>query len=171
MRRTKNYLNRNFKKERSDDSLSTKKRSELMSKIRSKETKFEQEIVCALKKTTRKKFQTNVASIRGKPDIVFHKYKVCVFLDSDFWHGWYYPKWKHLLKNDFWREKNRKQPKARPKEYFLFKAKRMDCFTFLGTRNQKKPGTSIKRNNPNTAMSVSTNLIASLSSRWCRKIF
>ena len=112
MRRTKNYLNRNFKKERSDDSLSTKKRSELMSKIRSKETKFEQEIVCALKKTTRKKFQTNVASIRGKPDIVFHKYKVCVFLDSDFWHGWYYPKWKHLLKNDFWREKienNRKR--------------------------------------------------------------
>ncbi len=112
MKRTKNYLNRNFKKERSNDSLSTEKRSELMAKIRSKETKFEQEIVHALKKITRKKFQTNVISIRGRPDIVFQKYKVCVFLDSDFWHGWYYPKWKHLLKNDFWREKienNRKR--------------------------------------------------------------
>lgn len=112
MKRTKNYLNRNFKKERSNDSLSIEKRSELMAKIRSKETKFEKEIVHALKKTTRKKFQTNVTSIRGRPDIVFHKYKVCVFLDSDFWHGWYYPKWKHLLKNDFWREKienNRKR--------------------------------------------------------------
>ena len=105
MKRTRNYLNRNFKKKRSDDSLSIKERSELMGRIRSKETKFEQEVVQALKKITKKKFQTNVTSIRGKPDIVFHKYKVCVFLDSDFWHGWYYPKWKHLLKNDFWREK------------------------------------------------------------------
>lgn len=110
--KTSNYLNRNFKKERSPDSLSREKRSELMAKIRSKGTKLEQEFICDLRKATRKKFQTNVSSLKGKPDIVFHKYKVCVFLDSDFWHGWYYPKWKHLLKNDFWREKienNRKR--------------------------------------------------------------
>ncbi|MFH1145643.1 MAG: very short patch repair endonuclease [bacterium] len=108
----KNYLNRNFKKERSDDLLPTKKRSELMSKIRSRDTKFEKEFIAALRKATRKKFQTNVASIKGKPDIVFQKDKICIFLDSNFWHGWYYPRWKHLLKNDFWREKienNRKR--------------------------------------------------------------
>lgn len=110
----KNYLNRNFKKERSNDSLPTKKRSELMSKIRSRDTKFEREFISALMKATRKKFQTNVVSIKGKPDIVFSKDKICVFLDSDFWHGWYYPQWEHLLKNDFWREKienNRKRDK------------------------------------------------------------
>jgi DNA mismatch endonuclease (patch repair protein) len=114
MKRMKNYLNRNFKKERSDDPLPTKKRSELMSKIRSRDTKFEREFILALKKATRKRFKTNVASIKGKPDIVFLKNKICVFLDSDFWHGWYYPRWKHLLKNDFWREKienNRKRDK------------------------------------------------------------
>ena len=105
MKKTRNYLNRNFKKERSDDLLPTKKRSELMSKIRSRDTKFEREFIDALKKSTRKKFRTNVVSIKGKPDIVFQKDKVCIFLDSDFWHGWYYPKWKHLLKNDFWRKK------------------------------------------------------------------
>ena len=105
MKKTKNYLNRNFKKERGDDLLPTKKRSELMSKIRSRDTKFEREFIDALKKSTRKKFRTNVVSIKGKPDIVFQKDKVCVFLDSDFWHGWYYPRWKHLLKNDFWRKK------------------------------------------------------------------
>ncbi len=105
MKKTKNYLNRNFKKGRSDDLLPIKKRSELMSKIRSRDTKFEREFIVSLRKATRKKFQTNVASIKGKPDIVFQKDKVCVFLDSDFWHGWYYPRWKHLLKNDFWREK------------------------------------------------------------------
>jgi DNA mismatch endonuclease (patch repair protein) len=76
-----------------------------MSKIRSRDTKFEQGFITSLRKATRKKFETNVVSIKGKPDIVFQKDKVCVFLDSDFWHGWYYPRWKHLLKNDFWREK------------------------------------------------------------------
>ncbi len=114
MKKIKNYLNRNFKKERSEDLLPTKKRSELMSKIRSRDTKFEREFIVSLRKATRKKFQTNVSSIMGKPDIVFQKDKVCVFLDSNFWHGWYYPRWKHLLKNDFWREKienNRKRDK------------------------------------------------------------
>lgn len=114
MKRTKNYLNRDFKKERSNDPLPTKKRSELMSKIRSRDTKFEREFIFALKKATQKRFRTNVGSIKGKPDIVFLKNKICVFLDSDFWHGWYYPRWKHLLKNDFWREKienNRKRDK------------------------------------------------------------
>ena len=112
MKKTKNYLNRNFKKERSDDLLPAKKRSELMAKIRSRDTKFEREFILSLRKATRKRFRTNVASIKGKPDIVFQKDKVCVFLDSNFWHGWYYPRWKHLLKNNFWREKiqnNRKR--------------------------------------------------------------
>lgn len=114
MKKTKNYSNRDFNKKRSNDLLSKKKRSELMSKIHSRDTKFEQEFIFALKKAIRKKFQTNVASIKGKPDIVFQKDKICVFLDSDFWHGWQYPRWKHLLKNDFWREKienNRKRDK------------------------------------------------------------
>lgn len=105
MKKRKNYLNRNFKKERGDDLLPTKKRSELMAKIRSRDTKFEKDFISALKKVIRKRFQTNVTLIKGKPDIVFQKIKVCVFLDSDFWHGWYYPYWKHLLKNDFWRDK------------------------------------------------------------------
>jgi len=112
MKKTKNYLNRNFKKERNNDPLSVKKRSELMSKIRSRNTKFEQEFIASLRKVTSEKFQTNVALIKGKPDIVFQKREICIFLDSNFWHGWYYPSWKHLLKNDFWREKiqnNRKR--------------------------------------------------------------
>ena len=87
------------------DEFSKKKRSEIMSKIHSSNTKFERKFVDVLKKLTRKKFQTNVASIKGKPDIVFQKAKICVFLDSDFWHGWRYPCWEHLLKNNFWTTK------------------------------------------------------------------
>lgn len=83
-----------------------------MSKISSKNTKFERDFIDRLRSLTKKKFLVNVPEIKGKPDIVFPKEKVCVFLDSDFWHGWQFPRWEHLLKNDFWRKKietNRKR--------------------------------------------------------------
>ncbi len=102
---TNNYLGRNFKKEREPDKISIDKRSSLMSRIRSKGTKFELNFISALKAKTNKRFKTNVKELKGKPDIVFEKYLICVFLDSDFWHGWQYPRWMHLLKNDFWRNK------------------------------------------------------------------
>lgn len=104
-KRIRNSLGRNFKRERTVDSLSGKARSKLMSRIRSKNTLFERAFIKALKKRTPLKFFVNVTTIKGKPDIVFRKKRVCVFLDSDFWHGWQYPRWKHLLKDDFWRNK------------------------------------------------------------------
>jgi len=114
MLRTKNYQGRNFNKKRVADKMSKKQRSNLMSKIRSKNTNLESNFFKFLKKTTRLKFITNVTTITGKPDVIFLKDKVCIFIDSDFWHGWQYPRWKHLLKDDFWRKKienNRKRDK------------------------------------------------------------
>ena len=87
------------------DKFSKRKRSEIMSKIRSSNTQFEKNFTSKLKKKTGKNFRINDGDLRGKPDIVFQKEKVCVFLDSDFWHGWQYPRWKKILKNDFWKKK------------------------------------------------------------------
>ncbi len=111
-KKIKNFLGRNLNRIRSDDRLSGEARSNLMSRIRSKNTQFERDFIESLCERTRLKFSVNDKSIRGKPDIVFQRRKICVFLDSDFWHGWQYPRWKHLLKDDFWRdkiEKNRKR--------------------------------------------------------------
>ena len=105
MRKIRNTLGRNFKKRRASDTLSKKKRSSLMSKIRSESTVFEQNFINELRKRTRHKMLLNVRVIKGKPDIVFDKHVLCVFLDSDFWHGWQYPRWRHLLKSEFWRKK------------------------------------------------------------------
>lgn len=110
--RINNKLGRNFRKIRTADKLSRERRSLLMSKIRSKNTKFETNFVGELKKTVSLKFKTHVKEIKGTPDIVFAKQKLCVFLDSDFWHGWQFPRWRHLLKNKFWTDKienNRKR--------------------------------------------------------------
>lgn len=87
------------------DKFSRRKRSEIMSKIRSSNTQFEKNFISEIKKRTGKKFRINARNLKGKPDIVFQKEKVCVFLDSDFWHGWQYPRWKRILKNDFWKKK------------------------------------------------------------------
>ena len=110
----KNYSGRNFKKERSKDKISKKKRSAVMSCVRSKNTGLERNFIRILRKEVSRKFHTYQVDIMGKPDVVFKRERVCVFIDSDFWHGWQYPRWKHLLKNDFWREKierNRKRDK------------------------------------------------------------
>lgn len=107
MRKNKirNYSGRNFKRERQGDKLSKRRRSLLMSKIGSKNTNFEKTFVSFIRKGIHQKFITHVKEIRGTPDVVFKKQKLCIFLDSDFWHGWQYPRWKHLLKNDFWKTK------------------------------------------------------------------
>lgn len=101
----RNKLGRNLKKQLESDPLSTEKRSHLMAKIRSRNTKFEEDFLFELRKAIELPFETNASNIRGKPDIVFRQKSLCIFLDSDFWHGWQYPRWKHLLKNDFWRNK------------------------------------------------------------------
>ncbi len=104
-KKTRNKLGRNFNKKRENDKISKNKRSQVMSKIRSKDTKFEKDFIKILEKYTDEDFERNVTGIRGKPDIVFRRKNICVFLDSDFWHGWQFPRWKHLLKNNFWRAK------------------------------------------------------------------
>lgn len=50
-------------------------------------------------------FSRNVKSIIGKPDFVFRRKKVAVFVDSDFWHG--HPVRGHLPKSNlgYWQEK------------------------------------------------------------------
>jgi len=37
------------------------------------------------------RYRLNVANLPGKPDIVLRKYKLVVFVDGEFWHGY---KWR-----------------------------------------------------------------------------
>lgn len=50
-------------------------------------------------------FAKHVSKILGKPDIVFRRKKVVVFIDSDFWHG--HPERFTMPKTniDYWRPK------------------------------------------------------------------
>lgn len=68
------------------DTVSKRKRSEIMSAVRSKDTKME---IAFRKAIWRKGFRysKNSSKYFGKPDIVLKKYKTAIFLDSCFWHG------------------------------------------------------------------------------------
>lgn len=105
MKKTRNFLGRNLKTERTEDKITAENRSAVMASVRSTNTKFERDFIEALMARGLGGFETHARGLAGTPDIVFWEQRLCVFLDSDFWHGWQYPRWKHKLKSDFWREK------------------------------------------------------------------
>jgi len=68
------------------DTVSKKKRSEIMRAIKSKDSKIEVEFRKALWKAGFR-YIKNPAKYFGKPDLVLKKYKTVIFIDSCFWHG------------------------------------------------------------------------------------
>ncbi len=81
----------------------TKKRSKIMSKIRGKDTKPELKFRKALwHKNIR--YRVDSKTLPGKPDVSIKKYKLIVFIDGEFWHGYNWDERKQKLKTnrDFW---------------------------------------------------------------------
>lgn len=104
------------------DVFSKRKRSEIMSKIRSKNTRAEKLVFSELRKRGIY-FQKHYSRVAGKPDIALPRRKKAVFIDGDFWHGWQFEKNKHRLPKKYWLDKI-KQNMARDKiNRALFKAK------------------------------------------------
>jgi DNA mismatch endonuclease (patch repair protein) len=82
-----------------------------MSSIKGRNTLLEKEVFVFLRNKGLD-FKTHYSTLIGRPDIVFPKKKKVIFIDSDFWHGWQYPKWRSKLTTDFWIQKidaNRKR--------------------------------------------------------------
>ncbi|WP_294184280.1 very short patch repair endonuclease [uncultured Sphingobacterium sp.] len=81
----------------------TSKRSYNMSKIRSRDSKPELVLRKALwSKNIR--FRLHDKSLPGTPDIVIKKYKLAIFVDGEFWHGFDWKKYKERIKSNrlFW---------------------------------------------------------------------
>lgn len=81
----------------------TKERSELMSKIKGKNTKPE----VFLRKVLYQlgvRYRVNVKDLPGRPDIAIKKHKLAIFVDGEFWHGHDWENKKGQIKNNrgFW---------------------------------------------------------------------
>jgi DNA mismatch endonuclease (patch repair protein) len=84
------------------DIFSKKKRSDIMSKIRSSKTKPELKLKKLMKKFG---FAYQPKNIFGKPDFAVKKNKIAIFIDGCFWHGC---KKHHRMPNQnrkYWSEK------------------------------------------------------------------
>ncbi len=101
------------------DVFTKKKRSEIMGKIKSTDTKLEVLFQKALTGAGLK-HKKNVVALEGKPDIVFSKFKTAIFIDSCFWHGCRYH--SHIPKSNkkYWINKigrNKQRDRAVNKIY------------------------------------------------------
>jgi DNA mismatch endonuclease, patch repair protein len=74
-----------------------------MSRIRSRDTQAELAVRKMLHARGHR-YRVNASWLHGKPDIVFTKARLVVFIDGDFWHGWQFSKWSEKLA-PYWREK------------------------------------------------------------------
>ena len=89
------------------DFITKDKRSNIMKNIRSKNTKLEI-------KFRKELWQKGLRGYRiyyklpGKPDVVFTKYKLAIFIDGDFWHGYNWKVRGKIPPNKQWQDKIQK---------------------------------------------------------------
>lgn len=69
------------------DRISKETRSKIMSRIRPRNTKPERLLRRALWASGLRYRVNGYSSLPGKPDIIFPKQKIAIFVDGCFWHG------------------------------------------------------------------------------------
>ena len=101
------------------DTIDLQTRSEIMRKIKGKDTKLEKLVRSELWKRGYR-YRKNAGDLSGKPDMVFPGIKTVVFIDSCFWHGC--PDHLRMPKSNvnYWNTKiqrNKKRDEAVNREY------------------------------------------------------
>jgi len=88
----------------------TTARSEVMSKIKSKGTSIERilENALATEKINFTKPDFVIETLAGHPDFVIPKYKLAIFCDGDFWHGYKVEEMNISSNDKFWNAKIRR---------------------------------------------------------------
>lgn len=76
-----------------------------MSRIRGKNTKLESDFLKELSAELYPKgyrYRKHYSKLAGRPDVVFVRHKIAVFIDSDFWHGRNFSSLKKRLPKKYW---------------------------------------------------------------------
>lgn len=120
-------------------------RSYNMSKIRSKNTKPE----LFLRKTLWSlgvRYRLHAKKLPGRPDIVIKKYKLAIFVDGEFWHGYNWDQRKADLKNnrEFWINKIERNRKRDRENNTLLHNQGYKVFRFWDFEIEKNIGMCLK---------------------------
>lgn len=81
----------------------TPERSKLMRKVKGADNKAELKLRKALWGMGFR-YRKQVKRLPGKPDIVFFKHRLAIFIDGEFWHGYNWAEKREKIKSnrDFW---------------------------------------------------------------------
>jgi DNA mismatch endonuclease Vsr len=85
------------------DKLTKEQRRKNMQAVRASGSKIETALAKALY-AKGLRYRKNDRTVFGKPDFTFKKYKIAIFVDSEFWHGkdWETRKFDHKSNQEFW---------------------------------------------------------------------
>jgi len=88
------------------DKLTKEQRRKNMQAVKASGSKIETALAKALF-ARGYRYRKNDKTVFGKPDLTFKKYKICIFVDSEFWHGkdWVIRKDDHKTNREFWHKK------------------------------------------------------------------
>ena len=123
------------------DIFTPKKRSWVMSRIRSRDTGIEKKTAHLLRKN--KIHYRRFPKVFGSPDFAVEK-KVLVFCDGDFWHGYRYSKKKKPPKK-FWRDKIERNMKRDRKVTRKLRADGWSVVRLWEHDIEKNPGLCLRR--------------------------
>ena len=147
------------------DKFAKEKRSDIMSKIRSKNTKPELLVFRELRKR-KIYFYKHYAKILGKPDIALPRKKIAVFIDGDFWHGYKFSNQKNRLPKEYWLDKIESNVKRDRRIRLKLKKEGWNILRVWSHEIiNKRPGIDkiIDFLNPNSAKSPSKSSIATVT--------
>ncbi len=88
------------------DKLTKEQRRKNMQAVKSKGSKIETTLAKELWRLGHR-YRKNDKAVYGKPDLTMKRYKLAIFVDSEFWHGkdWEKHKQDHKSNQDFWHNK------------------------------------------------------------------
>lgn len=87
------------------DAIDRQRRSENMAAIKRKDTTIEQTLRSALWASGLRGYRLDVAAVPGRPDIVFSRGRVAIFVDGCFWHRCPECYREPKSNTDYWRAK------------------------------------------------------------------
>ncbi|OGH75106.1 MAG: hypothetical protein A3F22_01645 [Candidatus Magasanikbacteria bacterium RIFCSPHIGHO2_12_FULL_41_16] len=126
------------------DVFSKEKRSEIMSRIRAKNTGIEKTVFSYLRKR-KVYFCKHYDRIPGKPDIALPSEKKAVFINGDFWHGYRFGTWKQRIPKKYWRDKIESNIARDKKRYAAMKKRGWKILKVWGHDVMKRPEEACKK--------------------------
>ncbi|MGO9246461.1 MAG: very short patch repair endonuclease [Verrucomicrobiia bacterium] len=125
------------------DHLTPEQRSRAMKRVKLRDGPLERLIQNELR-ARGLKFRRHLRNLPGRPDIVFPREKLAIFVDGDFWHGYRLQSWERKL-TPFWREKLRANRERDRKNFRKLRSNQWKVIRIWEHQLKRDPSSCVER--------------------------